>query len=173
MKMTDTDLQGDQKKIDDLGLAVSDRIEIKDVSLIEARVLRRDFSDNASYRVEIQRKARVLDRDSKSFRVVAELRFLAFQNHENSQTVGVEVSAVFSLRYAISDDPSLTDENFDAFAQSNGVFNAWPYFREFLQSSLVRVGLPPFTLPVLRFTNSDLLGNQQPNEPDHAAGDRQ
>jgi hypothetical protein len=36
------------------------------------------------------------------------------------------------------------------FAGLNGVFNAWPYFREFLQSATTRMGIPQFVLPVFR-----------------------
>lgn len=37
-----------------------------------------------------------------------------------------------------------------AFKDGNAIFNCWPYFREFVQSSITRMNLPPLTLPLLR-----------------------
>ena len=38
----------------------------------------------------------------------------------------------------------------EAEGKANAVFNAWAVWREFLQSSLLRIGLPPITLQVSR-----------------------
>jgi preprotein translocase subunit SecB len=32
----------------------------------------------------------------------------------------------------------------------NGVFHVWPYWREMVQNTLARMGLPPLILPVFR-----------------------
>ncbi|HZR84965.1 MAG TPA: hypothetical protein VFD92_27970 [Candidatus Binatia bacterium] len=42
---------------------------------------------------------------------------------------------------------SITPELATAFAQTSGVFNAHPYFREFLQTSCGRLGLPAIVAP--------------------------
>lgn len=39
---------------------------------------------------------------------------------------------------------------FKAFANINAVFNAWPFFRELVHSTLGRMGLQPIALPVYR-----------------------
>lgn len=39
---------------------------------------------------------------------------------------------------------------FKAFADINAVFNAWPFFRELVHSTLGRMGLQPIALPVYR-----------------------
>lgn len=44
----------------------------------------------------------------------------------------------------------LTEEDCNQFAELNGVYNAWPYLREFCQSASLRMGLPvPVMLPTL------------------------
>lgn len=40
--------------------------------------------------------------------------------------------------------------HFESFSTLNGTYNAWPYFREIVQSTIARMGLPPLTLPVYR-----------------------
>jgi hypothetical protein len=62
------------------------------------------------------------------------------------QAVQVEIE----LRYGFPDGLDFAPEELAAFARLNGVFNAWPYFREFLQSATTRMGLPQFVLPVFR-----------------------
>lgn len=39
-----------------------------------------------------------------------------------------------------------------AFKDGNAVFNCWPYFREYVQSTVTRMNLPPLTLPLLRLS---------------------
>ncbi len=83
----------------------------------------------------------------------------------------IEVGATYELTYHVLDQSGLTQRDFDAFADMNAVFNAWPYFREFLQSALVRMGLPPFTLPVLRVgtASSSPAGGTAACKPDSDA----
>ncbi len=61
------------------------------------------------------------------------------------------------LRYGFPDGLGLPPrKSSPPFASLNGVFNAWPYFREFLQSATTRMGLPQFVLPVFRIRKADL-----------------
>jgi len=41
----------------------------------------------------------------------------------------------------------ITPEFFAMFRESTLILNVWPYIREFVQSCVVRAGLPPLTLP--------------------------
>ena len=36
-----------------------------------------------------------------------------------------------------------------AFGKINGIFNIWPYWREYVQSSISRIGLPPVAIPLM------------------------
>lgn len=62
----------------------------------------------------------------------------------------VLVTAEFELLYKLPEEFEATDEELEAFASLNGVFNAWPYFREFVQSMITRMGLPVITIPLFR-----------------------
>jgi len=62
----------------------------------------------------------------------------------------LRIVAVFLLQYRLSSFEGLTKANFNAFGEMNGLYNAWPYWREFVQATTVRMGLPPFTIPVYR-----------------------
>ena len=64
-----------------------------------------------------------------------------------------ELEATFILHYHLTTDPppeEKQDDFFLGFAKVNGVFNSWPYLREFVQNSATRTGIMGVTLPVFR-----------------------
>lgn len=73
---------------------------------------------------------------------------LRIGNEEKPAAVSVKIQ--YELEYALPDELKVTRAELDAFAKINGVFNAWPYFREIVQSATLRMGLPPVVLPVYR-----------------------
>jgi len=62
----------------------------------------------------------------------------------------VAVEALFEADYQLHEGYAPAEAAARAFKDGNAIFNVWPYFREFLQSSLQRMGLPPLTAPFLR-----------------------
>ena len=68
----------------------------------------------------------------------------------------MRIEARFAITYAIGNHDDLTEDNYEAFGQRNGVYNVWPYWREFVQSTTVRMGLPALTLPVYKIGVSKL-----------------
>jgi len=62
----------------------------------------------------------------------------------------VLVECAYEVDYVLRDGFSITPEHVKAFKDGNAIFNAWPYFREYLQNNLQRMGLPPLTAPFLR-----------------------
>jgi len=59
----------------------------------------------------------------------------------------ITAMATFDLQYQrVLPDTIIGAGDAEVFARINGTYNAWPYFREILSNSLVRLGYPPFTL---------------------------
>lgn len=56
----------------------------------------------------------------------------------------------YELKYKVPNDFKATRAEINSFAKVNGVYNAWPYFREYVQSTLQKMNLPPLILPVYR-----------------------
>ena len=67
---------------------------------------------------------------------------------EEKQVVSVKIQ--YELEYSVPRDLKATRAELNAFAAVNGVFNAWPYFRELVQTATQRMNLPPVILPVYR-----------------------
>jgi hypothetical protein len=62
----------------------------------------------------------------------------------------VLVDCAFEADYILREGFRPTPRHVNAFKDGNAVVNLWPYFREYLQSSLERMGLPPLAAPFLR-----------------------
>jgi hypothetical protein len=60
------------------------------------------------------------------------------------------VDCTFEVDYSLQEGFEITPEQVEAFKGGNAIFNAWPYFREFLQNAVQRMGLPPLAAPFLR-----------------------
>jgi hypothetical protein len=60
-----------------------------------------------------------------------------------------ELYARFRLLYALQDGAELDEADVNLFAHWNSVFNAWPYWREYLSSTINRAQLPRFVVPVM------------------------
>lgn len=75
---------------------------------------------------------------------------LRIQRPEASAAPLVGVKGVFELTYHVPEGFNTSAEELGRFAALNGVFNAWPYFREFVQAMMARMDLPPITLPLYR-----------------------
>ena len=64
-------------------------------------------------------------------------------------------SLVGPTEIARSLDEVFSSDELNEFGQVNAVFNAWPYWRELVQSSLARMSMPILTVPVYRVLPSD------------------
>ncbi len=75
---------------------------------------------------------------------------LKIANKEDENDVFVNIEATFLLDFQTGGP--IDDEVFDIFAQSTVLIDSWPYFRELVQNSLLRMGLAPVIIPPIHFT---------------------
>lgn len=102
-------------------------------------------------------------RDDGNFSVLAIVETRLFDRHSDSpqsetttQHDGVaSVRARFELRYKLPETFVAESKDLEEFARTNALFNAWPYFREFVQNTFSRMSVPAIVLPLLR------IGQQQ------------
>lgn len=134
---------------------VSDRVQIQNVIISEcaARRLPQTDPNDKSFELKIGIPKFGVSKEEADGTLFV---FLVFEltgtqagssgEAENS----LSMSATFVLHYTMSSFEHLTDSHLRAFAQVNGVFNAWPFWREYVQSTSSRLGLPAITVPVHR-----------------------
>ena len=98
--------------------------------------------------VEFTFRSKALEAPAGILRI--EIAFKMTGAQPDSPTPVVSVDCAYAVDYTIIREgftPSA--EQVKAFKDGNAIFNVWPYFREYLQSSLVKMGLPPLTAPFL------------------------
>ena len=75
---------------------------------------------------------------------------LSGHNETDEEKMLVEIRGAFELSYQLPSDESFSTEELEEFGQVNAVFNAWPYWREYVQASMARMSMPVLTIPVFR-----------------------
>lgn len=76
----------------------------------------------------------------------------------------VRVRMKLSLAYELNDDgdSEIAPDDVEAFGRINGLYNSWPYIREFVSSATARLQLPPLFLPLLTIAAAvDLVGDME------------
>lgn len=135
-----------------LSAKVSARVEIEEVSLLSADVRRSDEFKPGKTQVEFQPEI-AYRLDKANSRISLKIRFvLTLSNRDRNEKTyeALKFDVVFVLTYKLSSLGGLTRSHFSAFGELNGVFNVWPYWREFVQSTTTRMGLPPLMVPSLK-----------------------
>ncbi len=128
-------------------------VEIEDVRLVEANVATkvRSPSDTGAVDLLVNRTAEISEHQEENgtFFVVATMRAqLVPEEAKGEPLVSIETS--FELQYRLPEGFHVDPQTLTTFAETNGLYNVWPYWREFVQSTFVRMGLPPLVLPLLR-----------------------
>jgi hypothetical protein len=137
--------------------AVADRVEIRNVRLLSSRCQQPGAAPPAGvgFAVKLSHVTRTqVNEVDRVITVLAAFRFLAGPANAPDVAPVISVAAEFQLTYSVTDLTGLTETQFRRFGELNGIYNAWPYWREFLQSTTSRMGLAPFTLPVFRVPRS-------------------
>ncbi len=128
------------------------KVEIEGVRLVEAtaKTQARSLPDTGAVELRTTQKAKISEQhDDGTFFVVATMR-ARLVSDEAKRTPLVSVTTSFELQYHLPQDFPVDADMLATFAETNGIFNIWPYWREFVQSLVARMGLPPVMLPVLR-----------------------
>jgi hypothetical protein len=60
------------------------------------------------------------------------------------------VECQFEAQYSLVEGFDPSESQIEAFQSANAVFNCWPFFREYVQSTVTRMNFPPPPVPFLR-----------------------
>lgn len=131
-----------------LASTVASRVQITNVYQQSASFRRLELLSNRPDALEIQTSV-ITKFDQDSGKLVAYVSCRVHANTANNDEY-MNIEAVYVASYTVAGIDGLTREHIDAFGDINGTYNVWPYWREFVQSSTMRMGLAPLTLPVHR-----------------------
>lgn len=132
-----------------LAVGVSERVELLHVFMTDSQARRNGFRGSLPGRIEMRIDVQT-EADKKQGTIRVRPHFTLDTRYEDEDEEVLHIEATFQLDYRLPSFAGLRKVNVEAFGELNGVFNVWPYWREFVQSTTVRMGLPPLTIPVHR-----------------------
>ena len=125
------------------------KIEIGDIRLAEASAVMN--GNPAPATAELFAEHQIQSAEVDGDLLVVRVRFgLKIKAPGDNQPELVSFAAIFRLVYSSAQMKELPTESVSQFANTNSVHNAWPYWREFVQNMIARMGLPILTLPLLK-----------------------
>lgn len=134
-----------------LAAPVSEQVSIRDVRLISSGCSQTPNAIRGKHSLTINCEVKAQADKKKGYILVfPSFRLEGFPLERRQKKPDVVIEAAFVIMYEAKRLEGLKRDNFEAFAQSNGVYNAWPYWREFVQNTVARMNLPPLTIPVFR-----------------------
>lgn len=140
----------------ELALPVSDRVEIENIILVESHAKRGEDQELSDLRVNHRIQEVTFDTAEADRRVsvLVTIFMVAVKGEITPDTkpdnTPLWIMCKFALNYRIASFDGLTADNLGAFATTNAVFNAWPYWREFVHNTTLRMGMPPLLAPMFR-----------------------
>lgn len=135
----------------ELALTVSDRIELDSIRLMgcKCELLRMVGPGKKAFEIERESDSK-MDVSTNRVLVTTSFTLKTFESETDSDNPDIIIQATFLLIYRATTLEGITEEAIKFFGESNGIFNAWPYWREFTQNTITRMNLPPLTMPVFR-----------------------
>jgi hypothetical protein len=133
-----------------LAVAVHQNSSLSEIRLVRAKLTApsRGGGSEEPLAVKFHFRSKRVEAEPRVLRVVVAFKMTGSAAGAESPAVAVESD--FEADYVLQEGFELTAEAANAFKDGNAIFNMWPYFREYLQNSLARMGLPPLTAPFLR-----------------------
>jgi hypothetical protein len=137
----------------ELASRVAAHVQIKNVLLVGSKLERAPDSagrDEVLADMDVRNVDYTFDREKGRLFVVPTFSLDAKRDRSQTGSSVFSIEATFALDYSLESIADLQEGHFRAFALTNGVFNAWPYWREYVQSCASRMGLPNVVIPVFR-----------------------
>jgi hypothetical protein len=160
-------------KLLELASAISKHVQIDSIALARATCQRNPEISELPEEVGINYQFKSngsLTEDRTSIGALVTMRLSGFPKQDSAKPEEGEssiffIEASFVLGYTLKSMDGVDDVSVDAFCKMNAVYNAWPYWREFVQSTVARMGLPNVTLPVLTVSTLLKVYAEQEDEP--------
>ncbi len=149
----------------ELAEKVAARVQAIDIRLVEtaAKLALDDHRLPTKLHLEIQTTPALIRQERE---VRAHVRFdLRGRYEQSAEEDPLRITVVFCLRYSLSSTEGLRKPHIMAFGELNSTSNTWPYFREYVQSVTVRMGLPALPIPVFSPISGQLLKAETIREP--------
>jgi hypothetical protein len=97
----------------------------------------------------VSSSSELLDNNDQKFSAKVSFEFKGCPVEEDKNEI-IKIEAEFLLTYRLHSKEGFSLDDLKAFCSMNPLYNAWPYWRELVQSMTSRMDVPVFTIPLLK-----------------------
>ncbi len=123
-----------------------EQTELESIRLVSCSAKMRSERLAESMKHWVTDKVRHEISDSNIAKLFQKYQFIVTKSSKRDYAVRI----VCEFEVELVSEGEISEEFLEIFAKVNLHMNTWPYFREFVQNMLQRMGLPPLTLPFLK-----------------------
>src|ERR1039457_644899 len=133
-------------------IAFHTRANISEVRLVDARVRCSMAIEDAAFPLESTLQFRAEDHvvGNQKVKIGTRFRFHVTTGSKGPKKPVFLVECRFDTDYELRKGYEPSNEEITAFKDAHAIFNTWPFFREFLNTTATRMGYPAPTVPFLR-----------------------
>lgn len=127
------------------------RVELLSIYLVNGNIERKsDALEHNKLEAEIAFNSELFSETDNEFTAIVSFSVIG-RSSEDKKYEAVKIEGKYLLNYSIDRDSDVKKADLKSFCDMNAIYNAWPYWREFVQSTTVRMAMPALTLPLLKF----------------------
>lgn len=127
--------------------SILDKIELADIYLTETHSKQDKENLGKGIELTIKEKYKYTQDDQ---RLIIAYKYTFIGTCPDKEKPGIEIVAIYNIVYTKGGQVSITDEFFEPFERFILKMMIWTYFREYIQNTIIRMNLPPLTLPLKR-----------------------
>jgi hypothetical protein len=158
-----------EKKIEDFKslTKIVPKAELENILLLNCTAKR--ALNTLSYehvKVDMVSSSELLDNKDQNFSAKVSFGFKGCPVEEDKNEI-IKIEAEFLLTYKLHSKEGFSIDDLKAFCSMNPLYNAWPYWRELVQSMANRMDTPVITIPLLKIRPPKVkkTGKEQKSSP--------
>jgi len=139
---------------------------LEEIYLFEAKISRDSLTmspEALSLEHKCSTKILPSGKDKNILPILSNFRVTAFGRKPDKIVMNIEAS--FCTSYFLESFADFNPNDIEHFSKINPIYNAWAYWREFVQSMTTRMGLPALTIPLLKIMPKKSAAKEAESQP--------
>jgi hypothetical protein len=129
--------------------SLQSRADIISIRLVDGRISCKVRIEEAQVPLRFAIRFEPEDAILSEGQLTATVKFV-FKTSDKNTRDALVIRCRIQADYRLMEGFRPSEEEIEAFNGGNAILNCWPYFREFVQSTVTRMHYPPPTIPFLR-----------------------
>jgi hypothetical protein len=163
-------IEQDKKQLHD-AIALHTKAAVKSLRLAQSQVWSRPRAtagDIGDVSFDITFKPAAFNMAEGCLTIDTDFNFVIVEESKERSPV-ILIECRFEAQYELAPEYKPSEGEVEAFRAANAIFNCWPFFREYVQNTAVRMNLPPPSIPFLRIIRKEQQGPSTQKGLPHAS----